>query len=60
MLVEELGRRSDIMITSTLSMSIFPKDQRVIKAVAFAKMNQEELNDYIDEKQAFKALVKEH
>ena len=41
-------------------MSIFPKDQRVMKKVAFAKMNQQELNDYIDERSAFQALVKEH
>jgi hypothetical protein len=28
--LEELAKRSDIMITSTLSMSIFPKDKRII------------------------------
>ena len=27
----EMMKRSDIMITSTLSMSIFPKDQREMK-----------------------------
>jgi len=28
--VKELARRSDVMITSTLSLSMFPKDKRMI------------------------------
>lgn len=53
-------KRSDIMITSTLSMSIFPKDQRVMINQYFAKMTQDELIEYLDEKNAFNALMKEH
>ena len=53
-------KRSDIMITSTLSMSIFPKDKRAIQNQYFALMKEESLIDYLDERNAFNALVKEH
>ena len=53
-------KRSDIMITSTLSMSIFPKDKRAIQNQYFALMEEEALIDYLDERNAFNALVKEH
>jgi len=35
----ELAKRSDIMITSTLSMSMFPKDKRIIMNKKRADMN---------------------
>lgn len=57
--IPEFTKRSDIMITSTLSMSIFPKDKRMIQNVHLANMNEDELIEYIDQKNAFKALNKE-
>lgn len=56
----ELAKRSDIMITSTLSMSMFPKDKRIIMQKKRAHMKIKEIREYIDEKNAFNALVKEH
>jgi hypothetical protein len=56
---EELAKRSDIMITSTLSMSIFPKDKRIIMHQKRALMSRAELREYLDEKQAFQAMCKE-
>tara|TARA_B110001469_G_scaffold90400_1_gene85826 strand:+ start:1182 stop:1640 length:459 start_codon:yes stop_codon:yes gene_type:complete len=58
--IPEMMKRSDIMITSTLSMSIFPKDKRAIQNQYFAQMEEESLIDYLDERNAFNALVKEH
>ena len=48
------------MITSTLSLSIFPKDKRKICDFDRVKMNKKELRNYIDEKYAFKAMVKQN
>lgn len=48
------------MITSTLTMSIFPKDMRAINNQYYALMKPQEIMDYIDEKNAFKSLVKEY
>lgn len=56
----ELAKRSDIMITSTLSLSMFPKDKRIIMIKKRAHMNNKMIREYIDEKNAFNALVKEH
>mmetsp|Transcript_20713 Transcript_20713/g.31747 ORF Transcript_20713/g.31747 Transcript_20713/m.31747 type:complete len:214 (-) Transcript_20713:4170-4811(-) len=58
--VKELARRSDIIITSTLSVSMFPKDKRLIQFKMPAKMTYSELVEYVDERNAFSALVKEH
>lgn len=58
--IPEFTKRSDIMITSTLSMSIFPKDKRMIQNVHLANMNEDELVEYIDQKNAFKAHSKEY
>jgi hypothetical protein len=57
---EELAKRSDIMITSTLSMSMFPKDKRIINNKKRANMTHSQIREYIDEKNAFNAIVKEH
>jgi hypothetical protein len=56
----ELAKRSDIMVTSTLSISMFPKDKRIIMCKKRAHMNNHMIREYIDEKNAFNALVKEH
>ena len=53
-------RRSDIMITSTLSFNLFPQDKRQIQKIEFSKFDQQEINDFIVEKKAFLSLVKEH
>ena len=53
-------KRSDLMITSTLSMSLFPKDKRQIEHLFRTEMDQQEIDEYLDEKCAFNALVKEH
>lgn len=57
----ELAKRSDIMITSTLSISMFPKDKRLIQARKRAEFQTDDkkLQEYVDEKNAFTALVKE-
>ena len=52
--IPELARRSDILITSTLSMSLFPKDKRMIsQRFMQVLMSRDELTEYIDEKTAF-------
>ena len=59
--IQELARRSDVLITSTLSMSVFPKDKRMISQKFMqVLMTREELTDYLDEKTAFSAMCKEH
>ena len=57
---EELCRRSDVMITSTLSLSIFPKDQRFINNYVVQTMAQPDIDHYIDEKKAFNAYKQQH
>lgn len=62
---KELAKRSDIMITSTLSISLFPKDKRIIMTKKRALLSTDPSNAFsiqslIDEKNAFNALVKEH
>ena len=58
--IEQLAKRSDIMVTSTLSMSIFPKDKRLIERIVRHKMEQAELREFTDQRNAFNALAKEH
>ena len=43
---KEICKRSDIMITSTISMSLFPKDQRLIEQHMRAESQQQVL-DYL-------------
>ena len=57
---QEIAKRSDIMITSTLSISLFPKDKRLVEKILRVKMGPEEVKDYIDEKCAFQSMVKEN
>jgi hypothetical protein len=52
-------KRSDVVITSTLAMSLFPKDKRLISHVHRANLDQEELGDMIDARNAFNAVAKE-
>ena len=53
-------KRSDLMITSTLSMSLFPKDKRTIEHLIRTEMDQFEVDEFLDERYAFSALCKEH
>jgi hypothetical protein len=57
--IVELARRSDIVITSTLSQNLIAKDKRLINEKCFALMKKSELREYIDELNAFKAMAKE-
>ena len=54
----EIAKRSDIVITSTLCFNLFPKDKRIISTKYRALMNDEELKEYVDEKAAFHADYK--
>ena len=47
------------MITSTLSLSLFPKDKRQIEKFDRTRMTYEELKEFQDERNAFKAMSKE-
>jgi hypothetical protein len=58
--VFELARRSDIMVTSTMAISLFPVDRRIIANIDKSMMTREQKDEFIDEKNAFNALVKEH
>lgn len=63
---KELARRSDILITSTMSISLFPKDKRAIMTKYRSKLSRDEddkvqitIKSLVDEKNAFNAQVKE-
>lgn len=58
--IVNLARRSDVLITSTVSLSLFPLDMRRISKIKRSEMSTSELNNYIDEKLSFKALAKDH
>lgn len=58
--LKELSRRSDIMITSTTSLSMFPKDNRLISRIFRAEMEYDEIQEFVDEKNTFKAMCKQH
>ena len=58
--IPSIMKRSDILITSTLTMSIYPKDKRAINNQFYALMDREEVEKFIDAKNAFNALVKEY
>ena len=60
MWTKEIAKRSDIMITSTLSMSLFPKDKRLIDSHFRYEMDPAAVHDFVDERNAFKALLKQH
>jgi len=43
-----LSRRSDIIVSSTLSITLTPMDDDRFKPKNFAKMDQEEITEYVD------------
>lgn len=53
--IVELARRSDIVITSTLSQNLIAKDKRLINTKCFALMDKPQLREYLNEHAAFKA-----
>ena len=55
----ELCKRSDIVITSTISINLFPKDKRIISRCHRALMTDQQLQEFTDERCAFLALQKE-
>lgn len=57
--VEELAKRSDIMITSTLSMSLFAKDDREVNRLKIALMSHKEIREVVAERHSFNAVSKE-
>ena len=57
--INEIAKRSDIVISSTLSFNMIPKDTRVISEIHQVNMVGDDITDYIDEKNAFKAMIKE-
>jgi hypothetical protein len=57
--LSESMKRSDIIISSTLSLSLIPKDMRRINNCHVAKMSHDELLEFVDEKNAFNAMIKE-
>jgi hypothetical protein len=59
MKIGEIAKRSDVVITSTLAMSLFPKDKRLISQVHRTNLSAEELMDMVDAKAAFKSLAKQ-
>ena len=57
---QEIGRRSDMTVTSTLSLSLIPKDNREIIHHHRARLSYKQLQNYIDERNTFLAMKKEH
>ena len=49
----EIAKRSDIVITSTLCMNLFPKDKRIIRTKYRALMDLEQRREFVDEKAEF-------
>lgn len=58
--LKEKTKRSDVILSSTLAVSLFPKDQRKIEQCFRVALDEEELQDFVDEKNAFNAMLKEH
>ena len=48
------------MITSTISVSLFPIDNRKISTIVRTDMGKQQLQEYLDEKNAFRAMTKAH
>lgn len=59
MKTNEIAKRSDIVITSTISINLFPKDKRLISRQYRALMSDEQLQEFVDERAAFISLQKE-
>lgn len=58
--INEIAKRSDIVISSTLSFNMIPKDTRIISEIHQVNMKKEDMADYIDARNAFKAMIKEY
>lgn len=51
--IPDFAKRSDIVITSTLSLNLIPRDARIISEIHQADMKEEDIIEFIDEKNAF-------
>ena len=58
--LKEKTKRSDVILSSTLAVSLFPKDQRRIEECFRIEMDDTEMKDFIDEKNAFNSMLAEH
>ena len=56
--LHEIFKRSDITITSTLSLNLFPKDKRKNTNIDLLQMNYDQLIEYILNKNEYNALEK--
>lgn len=57
---QEICKRADVLITSTLSINLFPKDKRTMIAHDRITMDQDEYDEYIDERCMFRSIIKEN
>ena len=57
--IDRFAKRSDIILTSTIALNLFPTDPRRISKVHFASMGEEEIREYLDSKNNFNALIKD-
>jgi hypothetical protein len=56
---EEIAKRSDIVITSTMSVSLFPKDKRIINTKYRALFSQKQRQKYVEDRAEFNSTYKE-
>ena len=50
-----LARRSDIIVSSTLSITLTPSDDEILKPFYLAKASDDDLRDYIDLRSEYRA-----
>lgn len=55
--IDQLTKKSAMMVTSTMSMSLYPKDERLISRRR-RQMDIEGIAHYVDQRNAFNALAK--
>jgi hypothetical protein len=58
--IKEKTKRSDVILSSTLAVSLFPKDQRKIEHKFRSEMSEAKIREFVDEKNAFNAMLREH
>jgi hypothetical protein len=56
----EICKRADVLITSTLSVNMFPKDKRTMVAHDRITMDQDQYDDFVDERSLFRSMMKEN
>ena len=53
---KEYARRSDIIVSSTLSFTLTPKEGDFVSQVYFANITEEETKKWVDKRQEFRTL----